>query len=273
MFVSMNYLRRMVQMSAFVLVLALAVTGAAFAASAPAVKGPQTENPKRVLLVGNSYLYYNDSLHNHLRRMVAAADAGLGKALQYKSATIGGATLAHHNVDWLTGPGQIGVKEPFELVILQGHSAAALSDKRQASFRESAAAHAKIIAARGGKVALYMTHAYVAPHKLAKPENIGQIDDFYVKTGNELGALVIPVGLAFEEAYKRDPEIKLHNAQDHSHPSLLGSYLAAATVYATIYGKSPVGNAYDAYGQIDAKTAGFLQQVAEDTVRGFFARK
>lgn len=271
MSISLKKLRRLAQASAFVL--CLAVSGAAFAASAPAVKGPQVESPKRVLLVGNSYLYYNNSLHNHLRRMVAAADAELGKALEYKSATIGGASLSHHNIDWLTKPGQIGVKEPFELVILQGHSAAALSEKRKAAFKEAAAAHARIISERGGKVALYMTHAYVPPHKLAKPENIRLIDDLYVKTGNELGALVIPVGLAFEEAYKRDPEIKLHNAQDHSHPSLLGSYLAAATVYATIYGKSPVGNSYDAYGEIDAKTAAFLQQVAQDTVTGFFARK
>lgn len=271
MSIPVKKLRLLAQGSAFAL--CLAVSGAAFAASAPAVKGPQVEAPKRVLLVGNSYLYYNDSLHNHLRRMVAEADAELGKALQYKSATIGGATLAHHNVDWLTGPGQIGVKEPFELVILQGHSAAALSEKRQADFRTAATAHAKIIAERGGKVALYMTHAYVPPHKQAKPENIGLIDDFFVTMGNELGALVIPVGLAFDEAYRRDPAIRLHNAQDHSHPSLLGSYLAAATVYATIYGRSPVGNAYDAYGAIDAKTVAFLQQVAQDTVTGFFARK
>ena len=55
-----------------------------------------------MLLVGNSYIYYGDSLHNHLRRMVAAADAELGKKLQYKSATIGGAWLDHHNIDWLT---------------------------------------------------------------------------------------------------------------------------------------------------------------------------
>ena len=65
--------------------------------------------------------------------------------------------------------------------------------------------------------------------------------------------LVALAALFIGWSLKRDPAIKLHNAQDHSHPSLLGSYLAAATVYATIYGKSPVGNAYDAYGQIDAE--------------------
>ena len=30
----------------------------------------ENPNPTRVLFIGNSYLYYNDSLHNHVRRMV-----------------------------------------------------------------------------------------------------------------------------------------------------------------------------------------------------------
>lgn len=262
---------RPIRLIAVALSLAL-VSGTGFAASAPAVKGPQVENPMRVLLVGNSYFYYNDSLHNHLRRMVAAADPAAEKALQYKSATIGGASLSHHNIDWLTKPGQIGIKEPFELVILQGHSAAALSEARQESFRKAAVEFNKIITERGGKTALYMTHSYVAPHKQAKPENVGVTDDFIVSVGNEIGALVIPVGLAFDAAYKREPGLKLHNAQDHSHPSLLGTYLAAATTYAAVYGKSPVGNSYDVYGAIDAKTAALLQEVAWETVQSFVKR-
>ena len=109
------------------------------ASAAPVVTAPQVKNPQRVLLVGNSYIYYGDSLHNHLRRMVAAADSELGKKLQYKSATIGGAWLDHHNIDWLTTPGQIGIKQPFELVILNENSAAALSDKNRERFLNAAA--------------------------------------------------------------------------------------------------------------------------------------
>jgi len=243
----------------------------AFAAE-PKVNAPQVENPTRVLLIGNSYLYYNDSLHNHLRRMVAAADPETGKRLEYKSATIGGASLDHHNVDWLTEPGRIGVKEPFEVVVLQGHSGAALSERRQAVFRKAATEASRLIKARGGKVALYMPPAYVPPHKETHPDNIRRNEEFYVAVGNELDALVIPVGLAFEEAYRRHPELKLHKAYDGSHPSLAGTYLAAATCYAALYGKSPVGNRYDAFGEIDAETRLKLQRVAEDTVRKFFRR-
>jgi F0F1-type ATP synthase membrane subunit c/vacuolar-type H+-ATPase subunit K len=77
---------------------------------------------------------------------------------------------------------------------------------------------------------------------------------------------------AFEEAYRRRPDIKLHQDYDGTHPTELGVYLAASTVYATIYGRSPVGNTYDYYGRISREDAAFLQAVADDTVRKFFGR-
>jgi hypothetical protein len=260
--------------------LALALTCLfAFTAHAqtPSVTAPQAVNPSRVLFVGNSYLYYNDSLHNLVRRMVAAADSGAEARLQYKSATIGGSSLSHHNIDWLTTPGRIGVREAFELVVLQGNSGDALNANGQADFRGAAAAAAKTVRERGGQVAVYMVHAWVKPHRQAKPENIRAIEKFYVDVGNELNAIVLPVGLAFEEAYKRHPEWaevqSLHQSYDGSHPSLMGSYLAAATVYATLYGASPVGNSFDAYGKLDTPTRLKLQQIANDVVVRFFGRK
>jgi hypothetical protein len=252
--------------------LAATLACAAAAAPAPLVRAPQVDTPTRVLFVGNSYFYYNDSLHNHVRRMAMAADPGLERKLHYKSATIGGARLDEQDIDWLTRPGQIGVKEPFQLVIMQGASGEPLSDKGRTKFRETAIRFSKLIAERGGKTALYMTHAYVKPHKKVSPENIRLTEDLYVSVGNEVGALVIPVGLAFEEAYRRRPDMKLQQDYDGSHPTLIGSYLAACTVYASIYGKSPVGNSYDYFGKIDRDTAAFLQQVAEDTMRKFYGR-
>jgi hypothetical protein len=245
---------------------------AAAAAPAPPVKAPQIDTPTRVLFVGNSYFYYNDSLHNHVRRMAMAADPELEKKLHYKSATIGGARLDEQDIDWLTKPGQIGVKEPFQLVILQGASAEPLSEKGRERFRETVIRFSKLIAERGGKTALYMTHAYVKPNKKASPENMRLTEDLYVSVGNEVRALVIPVGLAFEEAYRRRPGMKLQQDYDGSHPTLLGTYLAACTVYASIYGKSPVGNPYDYFGKVDKDDAAFLQQVAEDTVKKFYGR-
>lgn len=64
--------------------------------------------------------------------------------------------------------------------------------------------------------------------------------------------------------------MKLHQDYDGSHPTLIGTYLAACTVYASVYGKSPVGNSYDYVGRIDKDTAAFLQQVAADRLRKFY---
>lgn len=242
------------------------------AAQSPAVKKLPVESPGRVLFVGNSYLYYNDSLHNHVRRIAIAADPAIEKSLQYKSATIGGAPLAHHNIRYLIEPGNLGMKQPYEVVILQGNSTDALSDARRASFREKVLEFNAEITKRGGRTALYMTHAHVKPSKFASPDMIRKVEDMYVSVGNEVGALVIPVGLAFEEAYRQRPDIKLHKDYDGSHPDLIGSYLAACVVYASLYGKSPVGNAYDYYGKVDKETAAFLQKVADETVRKFFGR-
>jgi hypothetical protein len=94
----------------------------------------------------------------------------------------------------------------------------------------------------------------------------------YVEVANEIGALVIPAGLAFEEAYRRRPDIKLHFELDGSHPSLLGTYLAACTVYATLYGRRSEGNVYDYQGTIPQEDTLFLQKVADDTVAKFFGQ-
>ena len=232
----------------------------------------QADTPLRILFVGNSYLYYNDSMHNHVRRIAIAAEPAIEKSLQYKSATIGGAPLAHHDVKGLLAPGRLGMKQPYDVVILQGNSGAALSEARSKSFREKVVEFHAEIARTGAKTALYMTHAYVAPNKDASPDMMRKTEAMYVAAGKEVGALVIPVGLAFEEAYRQRPDIVLHKTYDGSHPDLIGTYLAASVVYASLYGKSPVGNTYDYYGKVDKDTAAFLQRVAEQTVKRFFGR-
>jgi hypothetical protein len=240
-------------------------------AEALKVKPALNSNPERILFVGNSYYYYNNSLHNHVSNLVKASDPALGARLLFKSSTIGGAALNHHNMAHLTEPGRIGVTQAFQWVVMQGGSGEPLSQRRREIFRQTAIANAEMIKARGGQVALYMTHAYVSPHKQANPQNIAATESMYVAVGNEIQALVIPVGLAFEEAYRRLPALSFHN-KDGTHPSLLGTYLAACTTYASLYGRSPVGNTYRADAAIDETVATQLQQVAQDVVTQFFQR-
>jgi len=226
--------------------------------------------PKRVLFIGNSYLYYNDSLHNHVER-IAEEIGPHGKAgYEYKSATIGGARLSHHPVDSLLEPGRLGIDKPFELVVLQGGSFEPLEEESRAEFRATAIELNKKIRATGAEVALYMTHAYVEPDDRYEPGLINKIRPTYVSVGNELDALVIPVGLAFERAYDERPDIVLHETFDGTHPSMLGTYLAACVVYQSIYRQSVTATNYVYFGEVDEESAEFLRRIADETVREFY---
>lgn len=243
---------------------------AAIGQTAPQVTSLEMEAPQQVLFVGNSYLYYGDSLHNHVVRMARAAYPE--DKFTYKLATISGSYLSHHNIDSYLEPGKLGLDEPFDVVILQGHSTAATTPEKRADFTANVTEMDQAVEATGARTALYMTHAYTDVHDSYDPDMFGQIDATYTEAGNKTEALVIPVGLAFQEAYARRPDIELHKSFDGSHPTLLGTYLGAATVYAALYGKSAVGNSYDYYGEIGEEDARFLQQVAEDTVAAYHAR-
>ncbi|WFE75668.1 DUF4886 domain-containing protein [Roseinatronobacter sp. S2] len=225
------------------------------------------DSPRQVLFVGNSYLYYNDSLHNHTSRMVAEGE-GIDD-LAYRSVTISGGSLNFQPIDHYLTQGAIGYDGPFDVVILQGHSAAANTETRRERFRGAVLSAHEMIEAHGATTALYMTHAYAEGHNNYDPEMTGNLAALYTEIGNEIGALVIPVGLAFERARAERPELDLHVEFDHSHPNLEGSYLAAATVYATLYGAPSVGLEYDYFGRLDAETVRFLQEVAIDTVSSF----
>ena len=225
--------------------------------------------PKSVLFVGNSYLYYNDSLHNHFKRMVDEKYPGYEGSKNVKSSTIGGSRLKHHNLDHLLKPEAISSIKKFELVILQGGSGEGLSTKDRAAFAKTANEHVSKIEANGSQAALYMIHAYVEPHENFDPNLIRVIEKMYVAAGNKSQSLVIPVGLAFEHAYERRPGIKLHNL-DGTHPALLGTYLAACTVFTSVFNVSPVGLDYDYNGLVSTRDKLFLQEIAESTVRNFY---
>jgi hypothetical protein len=85
-----------------------------------------------------------------------------------------------------------------------------------------------------------------------------------------LDIVVIPVGLAFERAIENNPGVVLHDP-DTKHPSLEGTYLAAAVFYAALYGKSPVSLGYNA--NLDETTARQLRQAAWQTVIEYYPEK
>ena len=227
------------------------------------------EEPETILFIGNSYLYYNDSLHNHFKRMVEEYKNDFDGGASVKSSSIGGSRLKHHDVERLIQPKAISAIEKFELVILQGGSSESLNEANRMEFSYFAKKHIDAIKMNDSDAALYMTHAYVEPHKRFMKNQIKLISDTYTKIGNENQVLVIPVGMAFDRAYREKPNIKLHEP-DGTHPNLLGTYLAACTVFASIYDKSPIGIKYDYFGAINDQDKRFLQRIADETTSNYY---
>ena len=89
----------------------------------------------------------------------------------------------------------------------------------------------------------------------------------YTQVGNDNNAFVVPVGLAFAKAIARRPDLNLY-AADKRHPSIAGTYLAASTVYGSVFKKNPIDLKYTA--GLDQPTAIHLQATAWDTVQDYF---
>ena len=238
----------------------------------PSIKSLNIKNPTHLLFIGNSYLYYNDSIHNHVRRMVVEAGLYTQKELKFKSITISGGALRDHPVEAYLKPGKLRIDRPFQFVILQEGSALGWSKKRPRLFKKTVKYFSQKIIEAGAIPILYMTPAYATFHRRFDAAMTGLLARRYVETGNAIRAMVIPVGLAFAEAYARRPDVRLHKDFDGSHPSLLGTYLAACVVFTSLYETSPIGNSYNYFGKVKEPDAKFLQKVAFDTVKRFYGR-
>ena len=110
-----------------------------------------------------------------------------------------------------------------------------------------------------------MTLAYAGQREMTD-----ELASEFGRHGKMLENVVIPVGLAFERAIENIPGVVLHDP-DSKHPSLEGTYLAAAVFYAALYGKSPVSLDYNA--GLDEEIARQLRQAAWQTVIEYYPIK
>lgn len=253
----------------YILLLILLYSNSIFALDVE-ISSLENKKPERVLYIGNSYLYYNDSLHNHVRRMLDEVYESEIDTTNYKSVTISGSRSWHHDIDHSLNYKNLGVKKPFQLVIFQGGSGETNTVNERNIFSNEVSKIVKKIQFAGAEAALYMIHAYVEPHEDTDPRMIENIKQMYIDAGNKNDALVIPVGIAFENAYKAQPNIKLHKHYDGTHPNILGTYLASCVVFSSITHLSPLNIQYSYFGEISDVDKKFLQKIAKETVEDFY---
>ena len=256
--------------------LAAALALAACSSSPPAAPPTprwQGETPASLLWVGNSFFYFNNSMHGHLGGLLNAAGV---RGVRQTSATISGSGLDWHDVGAHLKPGSGMARysftptndvsfnqfeRVFDMVLMMDCSQCPIHPKLQQAFHDTAKAHAATVRRAGAEPALFLSWAYQD-----QPQMTEQLAAEYLKAGRANQMRVVPAGPAFAASIARRPDINLY-APDKRHPSLAGTYLGAAVTMATLFKKSPVGNSYTA--GLPADVAQHLQQVAWDTVQGF----
>ncbi len=257
-------------------VVALFCATAAAAQTAPKIKNTGYEQTRTSLFVGNSFYYYNDSMHTKLLGLINVADPQNRGQYRSTSITISGSGFNWHDMESYFRPGAVAsysfvgdneirfnkFDKPFDVVLMNDCSQCPVHPQLKAMFHEYAEKHSRTVRKHGAKPILFMTWAYAD-----KPEMTQQLAEEYTIAGNKNDALVIPAGLAFAKAIAKKPGIQLYVA-DKRHPSRLGTYLSACTIYAALYNKSPAGLSYT-FG-IDPETAKFLQEVAWETVQEYY---
>ena len=195
--------------------------------SPPLAAQPPAAASMRVLFIGNSFTAYND-----LHEMVRAVAAGLEPPVSIDASAIvpGGALLKHH---WENQDTVAEIRSGnWDIVVLQGQSmlgnalvlgSPTISDPER-FFWPSARLLASAAADAGSRVLLLQT-----PGQEGVPRNAKALTHAYMTIGEEVGHPVAPVGLVWQRVHAADRALPLWD-RDGSHPSLLGSQLAAATL-------------------------------------------
>jgi hypothetical protein len=182
--------------------------------------------PTNILFIGNSF-----TARNKMPEMIAQMAEARGRQLQHKLIQAGGASLRMH---WNKDEAQEEIRRGrYDYVVLQEQST--LPIKNPARMHENVRLFDEVIKTSGAKTALYLTWA-----RQNAPETQAAITTAYRTIGEELGATIVPVGIAWETLLRQHSQPVLHDA-DLSHPSLAGSYLAACVFYVTLFGEVPPG--------------------------------
>lgn len=227
------------------------------------------QNSRRVLFIGNSYIYTND-----MPNMLKTLAAGCGDTLIYSQSTPGGCTFQSHlsNSNTMNYINEGG----WDNVVLQEQSqypSFPIGQVQNMCFPYAAQLCEKVRAASpDAQVTFFMTWG----RKNGDAQNCAEYPPLctyegmdsllalrYMMMAEMNDAAVAPVGRVWRAIREQHPEIELYNA-DESHPSVAGSYAAALTFYTLIFHHSPTCISNDL--SLSADVAQILRETVETVV-------
>ena len=205
-----------------------------------------------VLFIGNSLTASNDL--PVLTREVAVAG---GTLLAFVVTAPGGVSLEDH---WNAGVVDLIADTRADVVVLQ-QGPSSLPESQE-HLRTWATQLATPIRQAGGEPALLM----VWP-ELARVSAFDDVRDSYQGAAEAVDGIFIPAGEAWRAAWRRDPDLALYGF-DGFHPSCLGSFVAALTVYAVLVDPALSAIAADAFPEIPADRMALLLDAVREVAAG-----
>jgi len=179
-----------------------------------------------LLFIGNSFTQRND-----LPGLVAEMAEASGVKVTCELISAGGASLRAH---WNAGRAAKAIDSGrYDYVVLQEQST--LPVKNAKRMAENVRLFDTAIKKAGAKTVLYMTWA-----RKHTPEAQQAITAAYRDIGEELGALVVPVGRVWQRFRAQYDELELYD-RDESHPTVAGTYLAACVFLTGLLKEDPRG--------------------------------
>lgn len=223
----------------------------------------------RILFIGNSSTYYNQmplmveglAKANNINCEVKSITASSYKLTQF--ATTGNA----YNTEIVNALS----KEKWDFVILQEHRENIMGNLE--ATKNAITNLKSTIDSTGAKTILYETQAdYIGNDFIIDGTSIyfdnitlqNYMTKFYFSLGNKFDCKVAPVGVNYTRCMKEYPEINLYNS-DMIHPTLEGSYLAACTLFQTIFETSAYNNTFLSGSEFD--TSHIIDKLDNDTAK------
>lgn len=210
----------------------------------------------RVLFVGNSLTARND-----LPLLVEAMAKAKGVALLCEAVTDNDVSLEDH---WARGTPETIRRGGFKYVVLQQGPSSVPASREY--LRLWTKRFAEVIRASGGSPALYM----VWPDR-SRLAYLPQVRESYLLASQDVGGLFLAAGDTWQAAWRHDPKLDLYE-YDNFHPSKLGTYAAAATIFSGLTGISPLGLPYQlklrngVNYKVDARKADVVLKAAAEVI-------
>ncbi len=225
----------------------------------------------RVLFLGNSYTSYNN-----LPQLVQSLSASAGKTLIIDSNMPGGMTVSGH-VNDATSIAKIR-QGNWDYVVIQEQSQIPSIDYYRYNDMYPAITDLKTLVEQFNpctRMITYMTWGRRFGGQQCDPTNThcspvfvdfnhmqDSLTSAYTEISDKLNIQCAPVGVAWQNVLN-DTTFILHS-NDNSHPTIDGSYVAALSIYSSIWKQQSIGIAFNA--GLTQSRALYYQQMSDNTI-------